>query len=99
MPLGSAMVIVNGAGATGFGMTQTGNPGLLRCRSIALVFEVLDRVPERRATGRRGRDCHRPALGAVLAAYTLSCWFVTGLGYSLAQTPSGRLLRQLFWRD
>lgn len=66
---------------------------------IALVLpKVLDRVPERRAmlVG-AGVIAIGLLVGAALASrYTvlLPLWFVLGLGYSLAQTPSGRLLRR-----
>jgi len=103
---GSAMVIVNTVVLVqaGFGMTQTATAIALACFGagsmlIALALpKVLDRVPERNvmlmgagviAIGLLG--------GAALAsryAVLLPLWFVLGLGYSLAQTPSGRLLRR-----
>lgn len=103
---GSAMVIVNTVVLVqaGFGMTQTATAVALACFGagsmlIALVLpKVLDHVPERRAmlTG-AGVIAIGLLVGAVLAsryAVLLPLWFVLGLGYSLAQTPSGRLLRR-----
>ncbi len=103
---GSAMVIVNTVVLVqaGFGMTQTATAIALACFGagsmlMALVLpQVLDRVPERRAmlVG-AGAIAIGLLVGAVLASgYTvlLPLWFVLGLGYSLAQTPSGRLLRR-----
>ncbi|MDP2451837.1 MAG: MFS transporter [Polaromonas sp.] len=103
---GSAMVIVNTVVLVqaGFGLTQTATAIALACFGagsmlIALVLpKVLDRVPERRAmlVG-AGVIAIGLLVGAALASrYTvlLPLWFVLGLGYSLAQTPSGRLLRR-----
>ena len=103
---GSAMVIVNTVVLVqaGFGMTQTATAVALACFGagsmlIALVLpKVLDHVPERRAmlVG-AGVIAVGLLVGAVLAsryAVLLPLWFVLGLGYSLAQTPSGRLLRR-----
>lgn len=103
---GSAMVIVNTVVLVqaGFGMTQTATAIALACFGagsmlIALVLpKVLDRVPERRAmlVG-AGVIAIGLLVGSVLAsryAVLLPLWFVLGLGYSLAQTPSGRLLRR-----
>lgn len=103
---GSAMVIVNTVVLVqaGFGMTQTATAVALACFGagsmlIALVLpKVLDRVPERRAmlVG-AGVIAAGLLVGSVLAsryAVLLPLWFVLGLGYSLAQTPSGRLLRR-----
>lgn len=103
---GSAMVIVNTVVLVqaGFGLTQTATAIALACFGagsmlVALVLpKVLDRVPERRAmlVG-AGVIAIGLLVGAVLASrYTvlLPLWFVLGLGYSLAQTPSGRLLRR-----
>ncbi len=102
----SAMVIVNTVvlvQAT-FGLTQTATAAALSLFGagsmlVALALpKVLERLPE------------RPVMlsGAVLLALglflgflaakwyaaLLPLWFVLGLGYSLAQTPSGRLLRR-----
>ena len=103
---GSAMVIVNTVVLVqaGFGLTQTATAIALACFGagsmlIALVLpKVLDRVPERRAmlVG-AGVIAIGLLVGAALAsryAVLLPLWFVLGLGYSLAQTPSGRLLRR-----
>ncbi|WP_371439528.1 MFS transporter [Polaromonas sp.] len=103
---GSAMVIVNTVVLVqaGFGMTQTATAIALACFGagsmlIALVLpKVLDRVPERRAM-LVGASMIAIGLlvGAALAsryAVLLPLWFMLGLGYSLAQTPSGRLLRR-----
>jgi MFS family permease len=103
---GSAMVIVNTVVLVqaGLGMTQTATAIALACFGagsmlIALVLpKVLDRVPERRAmlVG-AGVIAIGLLVGSVLAsryAVLLPLWFVLGLGYSLAQTPSGRLLRR-----
>ena len=103
---GSAMVIVNTVVLVQaeFGLTQTATAVALACFGagsmlIALVLpKVLDRVPERRAmlVG-AGVIALGLVAGAVLAsryAWLLPLWFVLGLGYSLAQTPSGRLLRR-----
>ncbi|MDP2818647.1 MAG: MFS transporter [Polaromonas sp.] len=103
---GSAMVIVNTVVLVqaGFGLTQTATAIALACFGagsmlIALVLpKVLDRVPERRAM-LVGASVIAIGLlvGAALAsryAVLLPLWFVLGLGYSLAQTPSGRLLRR-----
>ena len=103
---GSAMVIVNTVVLVqaGFGMTQTATAIALACFGagsmlIALVLpQVLDRVPERRAMlAGAGVIAIGLLVGAALAsryAVLLPLWFVLGLGYSLAQTPSGRLLRR-----
>lgn len=103
---GSAMVIVNTVVLVqaGFGMTQTATAIALACFGagsmlIALVLpKILDRVPERR-TMLVGASMIAVGLlvGTALAsryAMLLPLWFVLGLGYSLAQTPSGRLLRR-----
>ena len=103
---GSAMVIVNTVVLVqaGFGMTQTATAIALACFGagsmlIALALpKVLDRVPERRVMLMgAGVIAIGLLLGAALAtryAVLLPLWFVLGLGYSLAQTPSGRLLRR-----
>lgn len=103
---GSAMVVVNTVVLVqaGFGLTQTSTAVALACFGagsmlIALVLpKVLDRVPERRAMlGGAGVIAVALLLGAMLVtrfALLLPLWFVLGLGYSLAQTPSGRLLRR-----
>jgi MFS family permease len=103
---GSAMVIVNTVVLVqaGFGMTQTATAIALACFGagsmlVALVLpQVLDRFPERRAMlAGAGVIAIGLLMGAALAsryAVLLPLWFALGLGYSLAQTPSGRLLRR-----
>ena len=103
---GSAMVIVNTVVLVqgGFGMTQTATAVALACFGagsmlVALALpKLLDRFPERK-TMLFGASLIAAGLvaGAALAsryAVLLPLWFVLGLGYSLAQTPSGRLLRR-----
>ena len=103
---GSAMVIVNTVVLVqgGFGMTQTATAIALACFGagsmlVALALpKLLDRFPERK-TMLFGASLIAVGLvvGAALAsryAVLLPLWFVLGLGYSLAQTPSGRLLRR-----
>ena len=103
---GSAMVIVNTVVLvqSGFGLTQTATAIALASFGagsmlVALVLpKLLDRVPDRRAM-LAGAALIAVCLlaGFVLAtryAVLLPLWFVMGLGYSLAQTPSGRLLRR-----
>ena len=103
---GSAMVIVNTVVLvqSGFGMTQKATAVALACFGsgsmlVALGLpSLLDRVPERRAM-LVGASLIAAGLfaGYWLAsryAWLLPLWFVLGLGYSLAQTPSGRLLRR-----
>lgn len=103
---GSAMVIVNTVVLVqgGFGMQQTATAFAFACFGagsmlIALVLpKVLTIVPERRAMlmGASGIAIGL-LLGNVLAsryALLLPLWFVLGISYSLAQTPSGRLLRR-----
>jgi len=103
---GSAMVIVNTVVLVqaGLGMTQTATAVALACFGagsmlIALVLpKILDHVPERRAMlAGAGVIAAGLLLGGVIAsryAVLLPLWFVLGLGYSLSQTPSGRLLRR-----
>ena len=103
---GSAMVIVNTVVLVqaGFGLTQTATAIALASFGagsmlVALMLpRLLDRVPDRRAM-LAGAALIAVCLlaGFVLAtryAVLLPLWFVMGLGYSLAQTPSGRLLRR-----
>lgn len=103
---GSAMVIVNTVVLvqSGFGMTQTATALALACFGsgsmlVALLLpRLLERVPERPAmlVG-AGLIAVGLLTGFLLAsryAWLLPLWFVLGLGYSLAQTPSGRLLRR-----
>lgn len=103
---GSAMVIVNTVVLvqSDFGMTQTATAIALACFGsgsmlMALLLpKLLDRVPERPAMlAGAGVIAVGLLAGFVLAsryAWLLPLWFVLGLGYSLAQTPSGRLLRR-----
>ena len=103
---GSAMVIVNTVVLVqaGFGMTQTATAIALACFGagsmlIALSLpKVLDHVPERRVmlAGAGVIAIGLLAAAALASRYAvlLPLWFVLGLGYSLAQTPSGRLLRR-----
>ena len=103
---GSAMVIVNTVVLVqaGFGLTQTATAIALASFGagsmlVALMLpRLLDRVLDRRAM-LAGAALIAVCLlaGFVLAtryAVLLPLWFVMGLGYSLAQTPSGRLLRR-----
>ena len=103
---GSAMVIVNTVVLVqgGFGMTQTATAIALACFGagsmlVALALpKLLDRFPERQAMlFGAGLIATGLLVGAAVAsryAVLLPLWFVLGLGYSLAQTPSGRLLRR-----
>jgi MFS family permease len=103
---GSAMVIVNTVVLvqSGFGLTQTATAIALACFGagsmlVALALpQLLDRVAERRAMlAGAGLIALGLLAGWALAsryATLLPLWFVLGLGYSLAQTPSGRLLRR-----
>ena len=103
---GSAMVIVNTVVLvqSDFGMTQSATAIALACFGtgsmlVALLLpKLLDRVPERPAMlAGAGVIAIGLLAGYVLAsryAWLLPLWFVLGLGYSLAQTPSGRLLRR-----
>ena len=103
---GSAMVIVNTVVLVqgGLGMTQTATAIALACFGagsmlVALALpKLLDRFPERQAMlAGAGLIAVGLVAGAALAsryAVLLPLWFVLGLGYSLAQTPSGRLLRR-----
>jgi MFS family permease len=103
---GSAMVIVNTVVLvqSGFGMTQTATAVALACFGsgsmlVALGLpSLLDRIPERRVmlagAGLIAAGLLAGYLMASRYAWLLPLWFVLGLGYSLAQTPSGRLLRR-----
>lgn len=103
---GSAMVIVNTVVLvqSGLGMTQTATAIALACFGagsmlVALVLpRVLDRLPERQVMlAGAGAIAIALLAGAAAAssyAVLLPLWFALGLGYSLAQTPSGRLLRR-----
>ncbi|MGJ7568862.1 MFS transporter [Variovorax sp. GB1R11] len=102
----SAMVIVNTVvlvQAT-FGLTQTATAAALSLFGagsmlVALALpKVLERLPERPVMlGGAALLAVGLFLGFLAAkwyAALLPLWFVLGLGYSLAQTPSGRLLRR-----
>ena len=103
---GSAMVVVNTVVLVqaGFGLTQTSTAMALASFGagsmlVALALpRVLEQVPDRRAMlAGAGVIAVGLLLGAALAsryAWLLPLWFVLGMGYSLAQTPSGRLLRR-----
>lgn len=80
--------------ATALALAAFGGGSML---SAFVLPRLLDRIADRRAmfagalvlvTGL--------ALGIIVQNYTmlLPLWFVLGIGYSLAQTPSGRLLRR-----
>lgn len=103
---GSAMVIVNTVVIVqaGFGLTQTATAGALALFGtgsmlIALMLpKVLEKLPER---GVMLGGAVLISLGLFFGFFAakwyatlLPLWFVIGLGYSLAQTPSGRLLRR-----
>jgi MFS family permease len=103
---GSAMVIVNTVVLvqSEFGLTQTAMAVALACFGagsmlVALALpKLLERLPERRVMlAGAGLIAAGLLAGFALAsryAWLLPLWFVLGLGYSLAQTPSGRLLRR-----
>lgn len=101
----SAMVIVNtvvlvqaGFGlsqrATAFALAAFGGGSMV---AALLLPRLLDDVPDRKAM-LAGASVLVVGLfvGAAVPAYgfLLPLWFALGLGYSLAQTPSGRLLRR-----
>jgi MFS family permease len=103
---GSAMVIVNTVVLvqSELGLTQTAMAIALACFGagsmlVALLLpKLLERLPERRVMlAGAGVIALGLLTGFALAsryAWLLPLWFVLGLGYSLAQTPSGRLLRR-----
>ncbi|WP_349506776.1 MFS transporter [Agrobacterium pusense] len=101
----SAMVIVNtvvlvqaeyglSQRATALALAAFGGGSML---SAFVLPRLLDRVSDRKAmfAGAALLVCGL-VLGALVSSYTLllPLWFVLGIGYSLAQTPSGRLLRR-----
>lgn len=103
---GSAMVIVNTVVLvqSGFRLTQTSTAVALALFGagsmlVALALpKMLERLPERQVMLSGATVI---AVGLFLGyfaakwyAVLLPLWFVLGLGYSLAQTPSGRLLRR-----
>ena len=103
---GSAMVIVNTVVLVqgSFALTQTATAIALACFGagsmlVALALpSLLERLPERRVMLAGAVLIALGLLAGLLLASRyatlLPLWFVLGLGYSLAQTPSGRLLRR-----
>lgn len=103
---GSAMVIVNTVVLvqSSFGLTQTATAMALALFGagsmiVALLLpKLLERLPERRVMLSGAAVIAAGLLSGFVAArryeWLLPLWFVLGLGYSLAQTPSGRLLRR-----
>lgn len=103
---GSAMVIVNTVVLvqSKFGLSQTFTAAALAAFGtgsmlVALMLPiVLERLPERRVMLGGAMVIAAGLLLGFVAAHWYSTlvvlWFVLGLGYSLAQTPSGRLLRR-----
>ena len=103
---GSAMVIVNtvvlvqgrfglSPNATALALAAFGGGSML----VALRLPaLLDRFPERRVmftgTALIAAGLLAGAFAARHYATLLPLWFLLGIGYSLAQTPSGRLLRR-----
>lgn len=102
----SAMVIVNTVVLvqSTFGLTQTATAAALSLFGagsmlVALALpKVLERLPERpvmlSGAALLAVGLFLGFLAAKWYAALLPLWFVLGLGYSLAQTPSGRLLRR-----
>ena len=103
---GSAMVIVNTVVLvqSELGLTQTATALALAAfgaGSMLVAFalpKLLEHLPERRVMlGGAGLLAAGLLAGSVAAlsyAALLPLWFVLGVGYSLAQTPAGRLLRR-----
>ena len=103
---GSAMVIVNTVVLVqgSFALTQTATAIALACFGagsmlVALALpSLLERLPERRVMLAGAVLIALGLLAGLLLASRyatlLPLWFVLGLGYSLAQTPSGRLIRR-----
>lgn len=103
---GSAMVIVNTVVLvqSNFGLTQIATAWALALFGagsmiVALALpKLLERLPERKVMLSGAAVIAIGLLIGFLAAkryeWLLPLWFVLGLGYSLAQTPSGRLLRR-----
>lgn len=103
---GSAMVIVNTVVLvqSSFGLTQTATATALALfgagSMIVALFlpKLLERLPERQVMLSGAAVIAVGLLLGFVAArryeWLLPLWFVLGLGYSLAQTPSGRLLRR-----
>lgn len=80
--------------ATAWALATFGGGSML----AALVLpRLLERIPDRRAMlAGAGVLAGGLIAGAMVGTYgwLLPLWFILGLGYSLAQTPSGRLLRR-----
>lgn len=103
---GGSMVIVNTVVLvqSDLGLTQTATAVALALFGagsmlVALALPgLLDRVPERSAMlAGAGVIAAGLLAGTLMASHfaaLLSLWFVLGAGYSLAQTPTGRLLRR-----
>ncbi|MBN8916368.1 MAG: MFS transporter [Rhizobiales bacterium] len=101
----SAMVIVNTVVLVqaGFGLSQRATAIALAAFgggsmiAALLLPRLLDTIPDRRAM-LAGASVLAAGLfiGAFVPGYglLLPLWFALGLGYSLTQTPSGRLLRR-----
>ena len=100
-----AMVIVNtvvlvqarlglGASQVALALAAFGGGSMI---AALLLPRLLDHVPDRRAMLRgavtlAGGTALGPLVGSLTALMAL--WLVIGFGYSLAQTPTGRLLRR-----
>lgn len=103
---GSAMVIVNTVVLvqSGFGLTQRATAlalALFGGGSMFMAFllpRLLDRYPDRRVMFTGATLIAGGLLAGAFAARRyetlLALWFLLGVGYSMAQTPSGRLLRR-----
>ena len=103
---GSAMVIVNSVVMvqSGLGLTQTFTAFALAAFGagsmlVALLLpKVLEKLPERKVMLAGAFIIAVGLLAGAAApsnyALLVGLWFVMGLGYSLAQTPSGRLLKR-----
>lgn len=101
----SAMVIVNTVvlvqarfgldqRATALALAAFGGGSMI---AALLLPRLLDEIPDRRAMlAGAGVLVAGLFVGILMPGYwfLLPLWFVLGLGYSLAQTPSGRLLRR-----
>jgi predicted MFS family arabinose efflux permease len=91
-------------GQSSFGLTQTATATALALfgagSMIVALFlpKLLERLPERQVMLSGAAVIAVGLLLGFVAArryeWLLPLWFVLGLGYSLAQTPSGRLLRR-----
>jgi len=100
-----AMVIVNtvvivqsdfglGPSAVAFALGAFGAGSMIAALGLP---QLLERLPDRRAMlAGAGLLAVGMALGPLIGSFLalLPLWFVIGLGYSLTQTPSGRLLRR-----